>query len=62
MIAILVFLYDLKYIEIRILSDDYPDFIEVQNQYDECIKRKNSFNNYNKIIYEILKLFRLLNL
>ena len=40
LITILVFLYDLKYIEIRILSDDYPDFIEVQNQYDECIKKK----------------------
>ena len=32
LIAILIFLYDLKYIEIRILAEEYPDFIEHQGQ------------------------------
>ena len=38
MIVILIFLYDLKYIEIRILAENYPEFIELQKQYDEYIK------------------------
>ena len=40
LIAILIFLYDLKYIEIRMLAEEYPEFIEIQNQYDECLKKK----------------------
>ena len=40
LIAILIFLYDLKYIEIRILAEEYPEFIEIQSQYDDCIKKK----------------------
>ena len=40
MIAILIFIYDLKYIEIRILAEQYPEFVEIQKQYDEWIKNE----------------------
>ena len=40
LIGILIFLYDLKYIEIRILAEQYPEFIKIQSQYDECIEKK----------------------
>ena len=32
LIAILIFIIDLKYIEIKILAEQYPDFISIQSQ------------------------------
>ena len=40
LIAILIFIIDLKYIEIKILAEQYPDFISIQSQYDNCINKK----------------------
>ena len=40
-VVILVFMHDLKYIEIRLLAEEYPNIIEIQNKYDECIKKKS---------------------
>ena len=38
-VVIFIFIYNLKYIEIKILAEEYPNVIEIQNKYDECIKK-----------------------
>ena len=40
LIAILIFIYDLKHIEMRILAEQYPEFIDIQSQYDKYMEKK----------------------
>ena len=35
-----VFFYDIKYIRIRILSNEYPNIAELEKRYEECIEKK----------------------
>ena len=35
-----IFVYDLKYITIRLLSSEYPNIVELQKKYNECIEKK----------------------
>ena len=35
-----IFFYDIKYIRIRILKDQYPTMMELQKKYEECLENK----------------------
>ena len=35
-----IFFYDIKYIRIRILSNEYPNIMELEKRYEECIEKK----------------------
>ena len=35
-----IFFYDIKYIRIRIISNEYPNIMELEKRYEECIEKK----------------------
>ena len=37
---VIIFIYDFKSIEIKIISDQYPEIINLENQLQECEKNE----------------------
>ena len=52
---VIIFIYDFKSIEIKIISDQYPEIINLENQLQECEKNEQKHCSFIKDKIKIIK-------